>query len=717
MERERVVEREEERSRQETAGRVNGSAGSLSLSDEKVFGKSVRRDPVHPSTEQRNTAGHGSKSSSQSHNDTLCPEKPPAVVRQNASRVMTVTALESLATVTPKLSMALSPERLGEDLCESRASKRKRTASMSLADKEQGLDLQGPCTQCQPTVMVEPSGPVLCTQCQSTVEQSNWPDGSMGEEGSAWSCCVSCGGEGRQRKRQRGSSYTPHISDPPVGHNVLISDLPVGHNDHISDHPVGHNALISDLPVGHNVLISDPPVGHNALISDLPVGHNVLISDLPVGHNALISDLPVGHNVLISDPPVGHNVHMAEPPLDVMSVDRCELNVQCENLVNTAVEYLEVKGQLASCSALSQPAVDSKSMGGSPRLQIQNNVPSMKEECSFSPYQTGPVRDPPNPPEIIGITNENKNNTVCLPNSSTVSLPIMVHHIGMGNIGQDCITRKSVAGAAHVSPLGVREIIPPSIPQMFHRQKTSQHSPQSHPNHQECHSPQHTQIQRFHPGVRVQDERGFMESLRPGGTNVTAGPYHNQRPPCFHPHHLSDGMEKQHCLVQIQTHRHVLHHHQQHQLFPGKMKQVLSGSPVAVSTSCPPMLHPVHLSPSPMSPMSPMPTRSITIRHTILHHQHHHRAAFLPTHPQPTLLPHVLPVPVSSLPIGAEMCPSGPYPPPFVTSPPQLSVMAPPSLHHHPMAVTFHAMPRPAMFPSMLQPHPHPTVIPLQPMF
>ncbi|CDQ95340.1 unnamed protein product [Oncorhynchus mykiss] len=551
VERERVVERKEERRRQETAGRVNGSAGSLSLSDEKVFGKSVRRDPVHPSTEQRNTAGHGSKSS-QSHNDTPCPEKPPGVVRQNPSRVMRVTAPESLVTVTQKLRMALSPERLGEDLCESRAQKRKRTASMSLADKEQGLDLQGPCTQCQPAVMVEPSGPVLCTQCQSTVEESNWPDGSMGEEGSAWSCCVSCGGEGRQRKRQRGSSYNPHISDPPV--------------------------------------------------------------------------------------------------------------------VNTAVEYLEVKGQLASCSALSQPAVehDSKSMGGSPRLQIQNNVPSMNEEY--------------------------------------------------------CITRKSVAVTAQVSPLGVREIIPPSIPQMFHIQKTSldkscQHSPQSHPTHQECHSPQHTQIQRFHPGVRVQDERGFMESLRPGSTNVTASPYHNHRPPCFHQHHLSDGMEKHHCLVQIQTHRHVLHHHQQHQMFPGKMKQVLSGSPVAVSTSCPPMLHPVHLSPSPMSPMSPMPTRSITIRHTILHHQHHHRAAFLPAHPQPTLLPHVLPVPVSSLPIGAEMCPSGPYPPPFVTSPPQLSVMAPPSLHHHPMAVTFHAMPRPAMFPSMLQAHPHPTVIPLQSMF
>eukprot|EP00063_Salmo_salar_P046313 XP_014021148.1 PREDICTED: zinc finger protein 804A-like [Salmo salar] len=678
-ERERVVEREreeEERRRQETAGRVNGSAGSLSLSDEKVLGRSVRRDPFHPSTEQRNTAGHGSKSS-QSHNDTPCPEKPPGVVRQNPSRVMTVTAPESLVTVTQKLSMALSPKRLAEDLCESRALKRKRTASMSLADKEQGLDLQGPWTQCQPAVMVEPNGPVLCTQCQSTVEESNGPDGSMGEEGSGWSGCVSCGGEGRQRKRQRGSSYTPHISDPPVGHNVLISDL---------------------------------PVGHNVLISDLPVGHNVLISDLPVGHNVYISDLPVGHNVHMAEPPVGHNVHMAEPPLDVLSVDRCKLNVQSENLVNTAVEYLVVKGPLASCSSLSQPAVEhnSKPMGSSPRFQFQNNVPSMKEECSFSPSQPGPVRDPSNPAEIIGITNENKNSANCLPNSSTVSLPIMVHHIGMGNIGQDCITRQTVAVAA--------QVIPPSIPQMFHRQKTSldkscQHSSRSHPTQQECHSPQPTQIQRFHPGVRVQDERGFMESLRPGGTNVTASPYHNHRPACFRPqHHVSV------CgLFQIQTHRHVLHHHQQHQAFSGKMKQVLSGSPVAVSPSCPPMLHPVHLSPS---PMSPMPTRSITIRHTILHHQHHHRAAFLPPHPQPTLLPHVLPVPVSSLPMGAEMCPSGPYPSPFVTSPPQLSVMAPPNLHHHPpMSVTFHAMPRPAMFPSMLQPHPHPTVIPLQPMF
>ncbi|XP_070987871.1 zinc finger protein 804A-like [Oncorhynchus clarkii lewisi] len=416
----------------------------------------------------------------------------------------------------------------------------------------------------------------------------------------------------------------------------------------------------------HNVHISDPPVGHNVHISDLPVGHNVHISDLPVGHNVHISDLPVGHNVHISDLPVGHNVHMAEPPVDVKSDDRCKMKIQ--NLMNTDVEYSVVKGPLASCSALSQPAVEhsSKPMGGSPRLQIQNSVPSIKEDK-------------------------------------------------MGNNGEDCITRQTVTVAAHVSPLGAREITPPFItPQRFQIQNTGpdkscQHSFQSYPNRQRC-----------YPGIRVNDETGIREGLRPGGLNITGSlcspyhrpaSYHNHRPPSFHPQHPSDGMEKHHCVIQIQTHRHILHHHRQHQVFPGKMKPVLPGSPVPMSPSCPPMLHPVHL--------SPVPNGSITIQHTILHHQHHHayhHAAFLPPHPQPPLFPQVLPVPVSRRPMGADMCPPGPSP--FLTSTPHLSVVAPPSLHHHPMAVTFHAMPRPTMFPpSMLQSHPHPTVIPLQPMF
>ncbi|XP_038838874.1 zinc finger protein 804A-like [Salvelinus namaycush] len=231
--------------------------------------------------------------------------------------------------------------------------------------------------------------------------------------------------------------------------------------------------------------------------------------------------------------------------------------------------------------------------------------------------------------------------------------------------------------------------------------KSCQHSLQSYPNHQRYHSPQSYPNQ----------QSPCSPYHRP------ASPYHNHRPPSFHPQPPSDGMEKHHCVVQIQTHRHVLHHHQQQQVFPGKMNPVLPGSPVPMSPSCPPMLHPVHL--------SPMPNGSITIQHTILHHQHHqhhqhhhayHHAAFLPPHPQPPLFPQVLPVPVSRRPMGVDICPPGP--PPFLTSTPHLSVVATPSLHHHPMAVTFHAMPRPTMFPpSMLQSHPHPTVIPLQPMF
>ncbi|XP_071210466.1 zinc finger protein 804A [Salvelinus alpinus] len=705
-------EREKERSRQETAGSVNGSAGSLSLSDEgatdseKVFGSDGRTDPVDPSTEQRNAAGHGSQSS-QSH-DNPCTENPAGAVGQNRTMVMTHLSPQSPGTITqkPSTTKSLSPESCGKDCCIGQSLRRKRTASSFLDADELGLDHQVPCTKCQSPVMVEPNG----------------PDGSMVEEGSYWSVCVSCGGAGRQRKRQRGDSYAPHISEPPVGHNVHISDLPVGHNVHISDIPVGHNVHISDLPVGHNVHISDPPLGHNVHISDLPVGHNVHISDLPVGHNVHISDLPVGHNVHISDPPVGHNVHMAEPPVDVLSDGRCKLNVQ--NLMNTDVEYPVIKGPLASCSTPSQPAVEhsSKSMGGSPRLQIQNNVPSMKEDSSSSPSQPGPVQDPPNPPERISFTHENKNITICLQNSPTVSLPIMVHHLEMGNNGQDCIRRQTVTLAAHVSPPGAREITPPFIPpQRFQIQnasldKSCQHSLQSYPNQQRC-----------HPGIRVHEERGIREGLRPGGLNITgspcspyhrpASPYHNHRPPSFHPQHPSDGMEKHHCVVQIQTHRHVLHHHQQHQVFPGKMNPVLPGSPVPMSPSCPPMLHPVHL--------SPMPTGSITIQHTILHHQHHqhhqhhhayHHAGFLPPHPQPPLFPQVMPVPVSRRPMGVDICPPGP--PPFLTSTPHLSVVATPSLHHHPMAVTFHAMPRPTMFPpSMLQSHPHSTVIPLQPMF
>ncbi|XP_029103189.1 zinc finger protein 804A [Scleropages formosus] len=148
-----------------------------------------------------------------------------------------------------------------------------------------------------------------------------------------------------------------------------------------------------------------------------------------------------------------------------------------------------------------------------------------------------------------------------------------------------------------------------------------------------------------------------------------------------------DSIEKP-SILHLPARRQVVHQ----QTFPGKLKPVLAGAPLPVS---PPVLHPVHLAP-------PMSSASITIRHTIL--QHH--ATFLP--PQPPLFSQVFPL--ASLPLGAEMCPAGP--PPFMP-PPQLSMVAPASLH--PVAMTFHALPRPAVFPPMLPPHP--AVIPLQPLF
>ncbi|XP_063068916.1 zinc finger protein 804A [Engraulis encrasicolus] len=137
--------------------------------------------------------------------------------------------------------------------------------------------------------------------------------------------------------------------------------------------------------------------------------------------------------------------------------------------------------------------------------------------------------------------------------------------------------------------------------------------------------------------------------------------------------------------------------------------------PIPVSVSSPIHLHPVHLTTHPSVP----PSGSITIRHTILQHHHHH-ATFLPPPPPHTqLFPQVLPM--TRLPLGhADMCPPPPGAPTFVTTPPhhQVSVMAagPPGRIHHPVAVTFHALHRPApVFPPMLSPHP--AVIPLQPLF
>ncbi|XP_062389612.1 zinc finger protein 804A [Sardina pilchardus] len=248
---------------------------------------------------------------------------------------------------------------------------------------------------------------------------------------------------------------------------------------------------------------------------------------------------------------------------------------------------------------------------------------------------------------------------------------------------------------------------------------------------------------RFHLSAgRAEEEKPGRESYRTTG-GCGSSPFHGPPPPHPHPppppqlscfQHPSDSMER-HCLLQIQTHRQVLHHHHHHhqhhqqqqqhqqqqhqqQVFQAtKLKPVLQ-QPQPLAVPSPVHLHQVHL-PSP---------GSITIRHTILQHHHHH-ATFLPPaqhhhhhHPHhappppapppppppPQLFPQVLPV--TRLPLGAEMCQPGA--PAFMTQP-QVSVVGPPGMH--PMAVTFHALPRPAMFPQMLPPHP--AVIPLQPLF
>ncbi|XP_057191550.1 zinc finger protein 804A [Triplophysa rosa] len=193
-----------------------------------------------------------------------------------------------------------------------------------------------------------------------------------------------------------------------------------------------------------------------------------------------------------------------------------------------------------------------------------------------------------------------------------------------------------------------------------------------------CQHSLQTPQQRFHLGIQTE------EMLSRECFHTTSNLF--QHPPSFQS--PSDGMDR-HCLLQIQSHGQVLHQ----QVFPTKLKSVLPRPHLPMSSA---VLHPVHLS-------SSMPSGSITIRHTIL--QHH--APFLP--PQPPLFSQV--VPVSRFPLGPEICP--PAAPTFVTSP-QVQVVAPPPTIH-PMTVTFHTLPRPAVFPPMLPPHP--TVIPLQPLF
>uniref|UniRef100_A0A8C1JEL5 Zinc finger protein 804A n=1 Tax=Cyprinus carpio TaxID=7962 RepID=A0A8C1JEL5_CYPCA len=217
--------------------------------------------------------------------------------------------------------------------------------------------------------------------------------------------------------------------------------------------------------------------------------------------------------------------------------------------------------------------------------------------------------------------------------------------------------------AAQACLLDVRDLALQRTEKATH-DKSCQHSLQTPP-------------QRFHLGIQAE------EKLSRECFHTTTSLF--QPSPSFQA--PSDSMERR-CLLQIQSHGQVLHQ----QVFPAKLKSVLPRPHLPMSSA---VLHPVHLS-------SSVPSGSITIRHTIL--QHH--AAFLP--PQPPIYPQV--VPVSRLPLGPEMCPSAG--PPFVT-PPQVQVVAPPSIH--PMTVTFHTLPRPAVFPPMLPPHS--AVIPLQPLF
>uniref|UniRef100_A0A673NHK8 Zinc finger protein 804A-like n=1 Tax=Sinocyclocheilus rhinocerous TaxID=307959 RepID=A0A673NHK8_9TELE len=213
--------------------------------------------------------------------------------------------------------------------------------------------------------------------------------------------------------------------------------------------------------------------------------------------------------------------------------------------------------------------------------------------------------------------------------------------------------------AAQACLLDVRELALQRTEKATH-DKSCQHSLQ-------------TPLQRFHLGVQAE------EKLSRECFHTTSLFQHS---PSFQA--PSDSMERR-CLLQIQSHGQVLHQ----QVFPTKLKSVLPRPHLPMSSA---VLHTVHLP-------SSMPSGSITIRHTIL--QHH--AAFLP--PQPPIYPQL--VSVSRLPLRPEICPH--RAPPFVTPP----VVAPPSIH--PMTVTFHALPRHAVFPPMLPPHS--AVIPLQPLF
>ncbi|KAJ8403376.1 hypothetical protein AAFF_G00351480 [Aldrovandia affinis] len=181
--------------------------------------------------------------------------------------------------------------------------------------------------------------------------------------------------------------------------------------------------------------------------------------------------------------------------------------------------------------------------------------------------------------------------------------------------------------------------------------------------------PSQSQYPNSHSGFTCQDVKLNRESFR---TSNTSRSFHASQQRFQHP---PSGIEKQ-CLLQIQGHGQILHP----QPFTSKLSPVLSRPPAPIPST---LLYPIHLPPS-------MSSTSITIHHTIL--QHH--TAFL--QPQPPLFSQVFPL--TRMPLGAEMCPPGPP-----------SFMAPASLH--PMSMTFHPLPHPGTFPTIIPPHP--SIIPL----
>ncbi|KAM7105315.1 zinc finger protein 804A [Molossus nigricans] len=123
----------------------------------------------------------------------------------------------------------------------------------------------------------------------------------------------------------------------------------------------------------------------------------------------------------------------------------------------------------------------------------------------------------------------------------------------------------------------------------------------------------------------------------------------------------------------------------------------------------------------PSTPLQPLPLRQplrstsvTTIHHTVLQ-QHAAAGTFKVLQPHQHFLSHVPALTRTSLPqlsvgpVGARLCPGNP---PTFVAPPQMPII--PASVLHPSHLAFPPLPH-ALFPSLLSPHP--TVIPLQPLF